>query len=225
MRRAVQAASLALLGAACSSAPPGADAGDDAAAEASTDDVAAPDAAADVDKSATCVGAFGDQIGSVGFARFDGTVVAVLPPNDQACPAPNSTHAILEIESSGATYRMVIDVDDKFSRGTIHTDAIAHALVGPPWADGWQTLQLDYVGSLGVHASDFATMSTSDAVAWLTSPIELGAHVSVYATAQGEVDSAHLIHRNLPNADGAIVVDPESATPTWLLFAFGDQSF
>ncbi len=225
MIRAVRAAGLAILTAACSSSSaPGLDAGDDAA-ETSTEDVGAPDAAADVDKSATCVGAFGDQIGSVGFARFDGTVLAVLPPNDQACAAPNSTHAILEIQASGAAYRMVIDVDDKFSPGTIHTDTIAHALVGPPWADGWQTLQLDYVGSLGVHASDFTTRSTSDAVAWLTSPIAVGAHVSVYATAQGEVDSAHLIHRNVPSADGAIVVDPESATPTWLLFAFGDQSF
>ena len=207
---------VALALCACSSAPaPQADAGAEAAA----------DVAPDVDKSASCVATFGDQIGSVGFARFDGTVLAVLPPNDQACPAPNSTHAVLEIEAKGAAYRMVIDVDDKFSPGTIETHTLAHALVGPPWSDGWQTVPLDYVGTLGLHSTDFASMSTNDAVAWLTAPIQVGAHVSVYATAQGEVDSAHLIHRNAPNADGAIVVDPESAAPTWLLFAFADQSF
>ncbi len=33
-----------------------------------------------VDKSKTCVSTFGQAIGTVGFARFDGTVVAVIPP-------------------------------------------------------------------------------------------------------------------------------------------------
>jgi hypothetical protein len=48
--------------------------------------------------------------------------------------------------------------------------------------------------------------------------------VSIFVTAQGEADSAHLVHRNLTNQDGAIVVDVDGS-PTWLLFAFSDHSF
>jgi hypothetical protein len=51
--------------------------------DASTDAIDASsdvtvDVGEDVDKSATCASQFGSAIGSVGFARFDGTVVAVV---------------------------------------------------------------------------------------------------------------------------------------------------
>ncbi|HEY1954126.1 MAG TPA: hypothetical protein VGH28_00890 [Polyangiaceae bacterium] len=205
---------------ACSSTPAPVDASTD---DAQVDDVV--DAAIDVDKSATCAASFGQAIASVGFARFDGTIVAVVPPNDQACAEPNSTHLVVQIEAQGAVYRMVIDVDDNAAPGTIRTAEITHALVGGAWADGWHAGPLDYVGDLATHDTSFASTDTASAVAWATAPLEIGAHVSIFATAQGEADSAHLVHRNLTNQDGAIVVDPESASPTWLLFAFSDQSF
>ncbi|MGH7284189.1 MAG: hypothetical protein ACRELY_21900, partial [Polyangiaceae bacterium] len=168
---------------------------------------------------------FGEAIGSVGFARFDGTVVAVVPPNDQACAEPNSTHLVVQIQSEGAVYRMVVDVDDVAASGTIHTTTIQHALVGPAWADGWHSVPLDYVSDLAMHSSSFTTNDTATAVQATTGALDIGAHVSIYATAQGEADSAHLVHRNATNADGAIVIDPEDPNPTWLLFAFSDQSF
>ncbi|MEO8874331.1 MAG: hypothetical protein ABI461_01990, partial [Polyangiaceae bacterium] len=110
------------------------------------------DVATDVDKSAPCSKTFGQSIGSVGFARFDGTVVAVVPPNDQACTEPNATHLVVQIMSEGAVYRMVIDVDDNQAHGTIHSEQIQHALVGGAWADGWKSVPLDYVTDLGVHS-------------------------------------------------------------------------
>jgi hypothetical protein len=177
-----------------------------------------------VDKSKPCVSTFGQGIGTVGFARFDGTVVAVLPPNDQACAAPNSTHLVLEMSFAGAVYRMVIDVDDSAAPGTIHGTTLSHALVGGPWADGWHAVPLDYVTTLGLHSTSLPSMTTASAVAEITAALDLGAHVSVFATAQGEVDSAHLVHRNLTNQDGAIVVDVDGS-PRWLLFAFSDQTF
>ena len=221
---------LAAVAAACSSGSSGdtndgggADAATDS--DASTDDAAAADAGADVDKSASCAATFGQAIGSVGFARFDGTVVAVVPPNDQACAEPNSTHLVVQIQSEGAVYRMVVDVDDKADPGSIHTSTMQHALVGPSWGDGWHSTPLDYVTDLATHSSSFTRTDTASAVAATTAALDIGAHVSIYATAQGEADSAHLVHRNFTNADGAIVVNPEDANPTWLLFAFSDQSF
>ena len=219
---------LAAAAAACSSGSSG-DTNDggagDAASEVDASSSDASDAGADVDKSATCAATFGQAIGSVGFARFDGTVVAVVPPNDQACAEPNSTHLVVQIQSEGAVYRMVVDVADKADPGTIHTSTIQHALVGPSWADGWHSMLLDYVTDLATHSSSFAQTDTATAVSATTAALDIGAHVSIYATAQGEADSAHLVHRNFTNADGAIVVHPEDANPTWLLFAFSDQSF
>ncbi|HTQ42415.1 MAG TPA: hypothetical protein VMI75_06620 [Polyangiaceae bacterium] len=183
------------------------------------------DAAADVDKAATCAKTFGQAIGSVGFARFDGTVVAIVPPNDQACAEPNSTHLVLQMAFAGATYRMVVDVDDTAAPGSIRSRTMSHDLLGGAWSDGWHSVPLDYVADLKLAASDFTTVKTADAVASITAALDLGAKISVFATAQGEADSAHLIHRNLTGQDGAIVVGADGASPTWLLFAFSDQTF
>jgi hypothetical protein len=198
------------------------DAGSDAAGDAAGDGAASDGGG---DKSKPCVGTFGSAISAVGFARFDGTVVAVVAPGNKTCPAPNATHAVVEMSFSGAVYRMVIDVDDIAAPGTIHATTLTHTLVGGAWSDGWHAVPLDYVATLGSHSSAFTSETTAAAVAAITNAIDLGAHVSIFATAKGEVDSAHLIHRNLANEDGAIVVGVDSASPTWLLFAFADQSF
>jgi hypothetical protein len=219
-----------LLGlSACSSSAetPGLADGGQGAAESGTLDAGVDgNAAADasVDKTKGCVSTFGSAIGAVGFARFDGTVVAVLPPGNTTCAAPNSTHLVLEMSFSGAVYRMVIDVDDTASPATIHAKTISHPMIGGAWSDGWHKVSLDYQRDLSLHATDFTSEPTAAAVGAITAALDIGAHVSVFATAMGEVDSAHLVHRNLPMQDGAIVVDVAGA-PTWLLFAFSDQTF
>jgi len=99
-------------------------------------------------------------------------------------------------------------------------------LAAGAWAEGWHPgVALDYVGTLGVHSGAFTSMTEDDVVAKITSEIDLGSHISVFATSQGEPSSAHLVHRNLTNQDGAIVVRPESATPHWMLVRFDEQSF
>lgn len=193
--------------------------------DASAHDAAGDVADASIDKAGPCASSFGQAIGSVGFARFDGTVVAVVPPDDQSCAEPNSTHLVLELSFSGAVYRMVVDVNDLDAPGTIRSHTLTHAMIGGAWKDGWHSVPLDYAATLGLKSTDFASASTADAVASITKALDLGAHVSVFATAQGEADSAHLVHRNLANQDGAIVVDVDGASPTWLLFAFSNQTF
>ena len=57
----------------------------------------------------------------------------------------------------------------------------------------------------------------------------IGAKLSAYATSSGgsTAASAHLVHRNLSpaNTDGALVIDPDSASPLFLLFNFDGQTF
>jgi hypothetical protein len=191
--------------------------------DAGPDDAA--DAAEDVDKAVTCAATFGSALTNA-FGRLDGTVLAVVPPGDEACAMPNSTHAVIQVTMQGATYRMVLDVLSSVGNPDVFFYETNAPLAAGPWAEGWHAgVALDYVTTLSLHDTSFVEMVEADLVAKVTSEIALGAHVSVFATSDGEPSSAHLIHRNLTNADGAIVLEPESASPHYLLFRFGDQSF
>lgn len=203
-------------------------AGDGAGETEASADAGGGDAGADVDKSAPCASTFGGAL-TAAFGRVDGTVIAVLPPNDQACAAPNSTHMILEVSMGGAVYRMVVDVLSTSGSPDVLIDELDAPLADGAWADGWHPgVQLDYVTTLGVHSTSFTPMHQADLVAKITSELDLGAHVSVFATSGGaasEPDSAHLVHRNLTNADGAIVIHPDAAVPHYILLSFAEQTF
>jgi|GEM_PF-709737 len=237
---AIAAAALASIAAAAcsssSSATPGApDASADSAADAvaggdaKADDAAASDAspadaAADVDKSATCASTFGSGLTNA-FGRVDGTVVAVVPPNDQACALPNRTHLVIQVQMSGAVYRMVVDVLSNQGSPDVLIDEIDAPLAAGDWEDGWHPgVALDYVSTLAVHSGAFTAMHQADLVAKITSEIGVGDRISVFGTSDGEPNSTHLIHRNATNADGAIVVHPDTA-PHYILLRFDEQAF
>jgi hypothetical protein len=186
---------------------------------------AAPDAGT-VDKSATCATTFGQEL-SPGFGRLDGTVLAVVPPNDHACAGFNSSHLVLQLMLNGWAYRMVVDVLSNRGNPDVFFLERKGPLIGGAWTEGWHhNRPLDYFDDLHVDGQKFTEMNEAELVATLTSKITLGAHVSVYATsAPPESDSAHLVHRNLPHQDGAIVLDPDGPNPRWLLMHFDDQTF
>jgi hypothetical protein len=127
----------------------------------------------------------------------------------------------------GAVYRMVVNVLSTSGEPDVFLGTTDAPLAGEPWQEGWHPdVQLDYVATLGVTKSTFVDSTEDDAVARLESVLELGTHVSVYATSSGgtDADSAHLVHRNATDQDGAIVLSPETA-PHYLLTAFPEQTF
>lgn len=69
----------------------------------------------------------------------------------------------------------------------------------------------------------FTQADEATAVARLETKLVPGTRVSVFATSSGG-SSAHLVHRNATNQDGAIVLSPDTA-PHYLLTAFPEQSF
>jgi len=177
--------------------------------------------APDADKAASCADTFGDAL-TDSFGRLDGPVLAVVAPTDTQCTLPNDDHLVIQVTMGGAAYRMVVNVADVY---LAEKDA---PLAGAPWAEGWHTdVSLDYATVLDAHGEDFAPHSMEELVALVSAPIEIGAPISVYATSSGGTyaSSAHLVHRNAPGADGAIVVDPMAASPHYLLFRFANQSF
>jgi hypothetical protein len=206
----------------------GSDAGHpDGAADATADASSATDASdAAVDKSATCAATFGENL-TPAFGRIDGTVVAIVPPGDEACALPNSTHLVIQVMQGGLVYRMVVDVLSNQGSPDVLFEEMDAPLAGEAWAEGWHTdASLDYVTTLSTHSTSFTAMVEDDLVAKITSEIELGSNISIYATAtSSEPDSAHLVHRNLTNQDGAIVLGPDTAHPHYLLMHFDEQTF
>ena len=98
-----------------------------------------------------------------------------------------------------------------------------------PWTEGWHdTVTLDYVSDLSVHSTSFVPTKQAALVQHITDEINLGDHISVFATSgTTEPHSAHLVHRSTgpANQDGAIILNPESAKPHYILLAFGEQIF
>jgi hypothetical protein len=195
------------------------------ASDAGASDSSVIDATSDVDKSATCATTFGSALTNA-FGRLDGTLLAVIPPNDQNCAMPNSTHLVIQVTMGGAAYRMVVDVLSDQGNPDVFFYEFDAPLAGGAWADGWHTTAtLDYATTLNLHSASFAEMNEATVVAKLTSELSLGSHISIFATDQDETSSAHLIHRNTTNADGAIVINPEAATPHYMLIRFDEQDF
>jgi hypothetical protein len=175
------------------------------------------------DKSASCASTFGTAL-TPAFGRLDGTIRAVVFPGNQTCAMPNSTHVVLQVTMDGAAYRMVINVLSTSSDPHVWLGETNAPLAGMPWSEGWHPgEQLDYVTTLGMSKSSFTEANQLEAIHRLDEALTIGARVSVYATSSGGA-SAHLVHRNLTNADGAVVIDPETA-PRYLLSAFPQQVF
>ena len=205
-----------------------ADAGDESAA-ANPDASAAVDAPVDAYKpTGMCASTFGGAL-TEGFGRIDGIVFAVQKPSDTTCTFPNSDHVILQVLMNGAVYRLVVNVqsDKAGSDPKILVATMPHALPAPAFAEGWHAdAPLDYVTSLGAHSdTSFTALTLDDATATIAAVVKVGDPIAVYGTSgPGRPESAHLIHRNATNADGAIVVTP-TTSPTFMLFHFATQTF
>jgi hypothetical protein len=169
-------------------------------------------------KADGCASTFGNAL-TDSYGRIDGTVLAVVPPNLQTCAQPNRTHLVLQVTMNGAAYRMVCNVE------SVLMHQVDAPLAGPAWSEGWHTdAKLDYATTLSVKSTDF--VQQVDPVQVISDQIELGSHISVFATSSGgtRADSAHLVHRNATDADGAIVVFAD-ASPHYILVRFENQVF
>jgi hypothetical protein len=180
-------------------------------------------------RAGVCAATFGSGL-TPGFGRVDGIVYAVQKPSDTACVMPNSDHIVLQVLMGGAVYRMVVNVmsDRAGISPDVRVAKLLHALPAPAWSEGWhEGAALDYVTSLGASSttSGFAPKPMTELVTELASALAVGAAVSVYATnGAGRPESAHLIHRNKTDADGALVLTPRT-NPTFVLFHFDGQAF
>ncbi len=178
-------------------------------------------------KAAACASEFGTLFTNA-FGRADGTVVAVVPPAWQ-CPWPNGDHVVIQLRMDGGVQRLVVNVKSDYGDPRVAMGRVSAPLPAPAYEEGWHPgVTLDYPTTLGVHAdAGFELVDLEHAAARVYDAVTVGAPLSVYASSSGGsyAASAHKVHRNGAQNDGAIVVDPTGAQPTWLLFHFLNQSF
>jgi hypothetical protein len=179
-------------------------------------------------KAQACASTFGSAFTNA-FGRADGTVVAVVPPAWQ-CPLANNDHLVIQVSIDGGVQRLVVNVQSSFGDPRIRMRAQSGpSLPAPSYAEGWHTgVTLDYPADFGLHSDGgFDPVTLEEASVRIYDAVNVGAPLSVYGTSSGGATaaSAHLIHRNGSGHDGAIVVEPTSAQPTWMLFHFADQTF
>ena len=179
-----------------------------------------------MDKAALCTDTFGSGL-TKAFGRLDGTGLAVVRPVDTHCPRPNGGHVILEVVAEGAAYRLVINVESDRGQADkrVGLALVPHGLLAPAYGEGWHpSLGVDYATDLKAHGGDFVPYDKDKLAEAIADALTIGAPVSVYATSSGG-DRAHKIHKNTLSQDGAVVVDPLGALPTWMLFRFQNQDF
>lgn len=194
--------------------------------------VVEPDAGVDAgpvdagNKADGCAASFGSAFTNA-FGRADGIVTAVIPPAWQ-CPLPNGDHLVIQISIDGGIQRLVVNLQSSFGDPNIRYRTMSAPLPAPAYAEGWHPgLMLDYP-TLGLHSdAGWEALPLEQVAARVYDAVPLGAPLSVYSTSSGGTyaASSHLIHRNGQQNDGAIIVDPLGAQPTWLLFHFANQAF
>ena len=177
-------------------------------------------------KADACAATFG-AVFTNAFGRADGTVTAVIPPNWE-CPLKNDDHLVIQISIDGGIQRLVVNLASSFGDPNLRVRSLTAPLPAPAYEEGWHPgLTLDYP-AMGLHSDAGWDALTLEQVATrIYDAVPLGAPLSVYSTSSGgdRAASAHLVHRNGRMNDGAIVIDPRGAEPTWLLFHFANQTF
>jgi hypothetical protein len=177
--------------------------------------------------AAPCTSTFGRSL-TMAYGRIDGTLYSVVRPVDQQCAQPNRNHLDLEVAMLGGIYRMLITVIDTRVAADVLTAELDAPLLGPPFLEGWHTMDvaLDYVTGLHVSSTAFVGYPAGALVTRVLDQVSFGDPIAIFASGYGP-DGAHNIHRNdnAPGIDGAVVIRPTSATPHYLLFRFANQQF
>ncbi len=171
-----------------------------------------------------CTGSFGSAM-SAAYGRLDGFLVSIVNVNGSATCRGDDNHLHLQVRVNGKVEDIAVNVESTSGDPDVQFRTLNAALRGGAWTEGWHTGQtLDYANNLAVHSTSFTALSLSQLQAQLDSLLASANHVSIFATGF-DATGGHDIHRNPTNHDGAIVINPTTSNPTYLLFHFSNQTF
>lgn len=190
-----------------------------------------PDAATDAGSSGgdgtptrlPCTNTFGSAMNTT-FGRLDGFLVSIVNPGTTGCSG-DAHHVHLQVLVNGGIENIAVNVDSSVGNPDVDFLTINASLKNGAWLEGWHpSQQFDYVTSLGVHASTFTETTPTQLISLVNADLATANHISIFTTGF-DATGGHLIHRNPTNHDGAIVVNPLSSNPQYLLFHFTTQTF
>lgn len=157
--------------------------------------------------------------------RLDGTLVFVLPVGGSGKCNGDDSHVHLQIEVSGSVYDVAVDIGATGDEVGLYTTSIA--VPGGAWSEGWHGTDTLSYPSLGLKSSEFPIQAPTDVASQVESLLESTSKISIFCTGYTPGDNGcHDVHYENGNGeDGAIILDPTSATSTVLFFRFQAQSF
>lgn len=153
--------------------------------------------------------------------RLDGYLVSIVPPSSTIGCNDDSSHVHLQVMMQGAIYDVAVDIGK--TGDNIFYVSKDLPLANGAWTEGWHTTDgLSYT-SLGIGSAAFTRLSPAAASSTVEQALATVNHISVYGTGYS-ANGMHLIHYQSGN-DGALVLEPQSATPRFLLFRFSSDTF
>jgi hypothetical protein len=195
-------------------------------AGAGSPDAPAADASSSGDGTPTripCTSSFGSAMTAT-FGRLDGFLVSIVNPGTSGC-ASDATHVHLQVRVNGAIENIAVNVQSNSGNPDVDFLTLNAPLQNGAWLEGWHPNQVfDFVTNLGVHSGSFTEMTPSQLISLVNADLTTVNHISIFTTGF-DATGGHLIHRNPTNHDGALVLNPLSSNPQYLLFHFTTQTF
>lgn len=198
-----------------------------------TPDAGVPDASGTPDASTSgdgtptrlpCTSTFGSAM-TTAFGRLDGFLVSIVNPNTTTSCRGDDNHIHLQVQVNGGIEDIAVNVASTSGNPDVFFRTVGAALRGGAWTEGWHPGQtLDYPSNLGVSSGSFTEETLTQLTTSVDNLIANANHVSIFATGF-DPTGGHLVHREGSSHDGAIVINPTTSNPTYLLFRFSTQSF
>lgn len=170
-----------------------------------------------------CTNTFGSAMNTT-FGRLDGFLVSIVNPGTTGCSG-DAHHVHLQVLVNGGIENIAVNVDSSVGNPDVDFLTINAPLKNGAWVEGWHASQsFDFVNNLGVHSGAFTETTPTQLTSLVDNALATANHISIFTTGF-DATGGHLIHRNPTNHDGAIVVNPLSTNPQYLLFHFTTQTF
>ncbi len=204
----------------------------DASVPVSPDASGSEDAGAPVEdaalapRSAACVPS-SQQTGTLAntdHGRLDGTLVYVIAPGlDPKCNG-DSSHVHLQIEVQSLVYDVAVDIGQSGDEVGMLQQTMT--VPGGTWSEGWHGTDTLAYPSLSLKSTAMPLQAPATIGSDVMAALETTSKVSIFCTSYSQGNGCHDVHYENGNGeDGAIVLDPTSATSPILFFRFEDQSF
>jgi hypothetical protein len=156
--------------------------------------------------------------------RLDGYLSFVVPiGGSNQCNGDNS-HLHLQVRMGGDIYDVAVDT------GTFDGDVNLYeanmAMPDGAWSEGWHGDDALTYTSLGIHSGEFAPQEPAMLGQKIATELVGVNHISIFGTGYPQGNGCHDVHyHDGDGQDGALVIEPLSATPHILFFRFSTDTF